>query len=356
MLHLNKISMFLKITIAAVVILLALTSCKNESVSADTEYFAELDGRSVIYKDGMYTFENGLLSFLSFDTCKTLPVCYKPNCTHDTEDCPAYMPNVSTIFVYGDSLYSFASEYEWDKNDGKATINTTLYRSDVSGANRRKYSSLEGLRVQYGAYVKDGKAYFTASEAEFDETGSTTGSTAEYLYSCDLLDGSMEELAKIAEGYNALLSISGCYDRRLVLEYREGGEDAESQAESRYSFYDPKKGDIEAIKGRVIRAQKGWLILKNGDKLEIYSTGSNEPYIITDNRYVDPEWGGYAISGNRLILSADGIAIDLETKNEYTTLICTIIARYNDGFIVRIAGQQGYKLVTDGEFYSVKTS
>ncbi len=345
------IKRLLRIIIAAA-ILFSLTSCEDEIAGEDTEYFAELDGRNVIYKDGMYTFENGLLSFLSFETCETLPVCYKPNCAHDTESCPAYMPEVSTVFAYGDRLYTFEAKYKWDKKNNTATVNTILCRSELSGASRRKFLTLEGCRVNYGAYVKDGNAYFTASELEFDGTGSSTGYTKEYLCRCDLSSREIEKLAEISEGYNALLRISGIYDGNLVLEYREGAESADSEAESGYCFYDTESGNTEAVDGKVIRAQKDRLIVKRDGALYIYSADSDEPYPITDVRYVEPEWGGYAICDGKLILSADGIALELESGREYKTPVCTLIARCGEGFAVRLPGGKGYKFIPDQEFYS----
>ncbi len=338
-------------TIAILSTLLTLTSCKKETVGGETEYFAVLDGINVLYKDGMFTFDNGLLSYLSFETEKIVPVCYKPNCAHDSEsDCPAMIPSTSTIFVYGDTLYTFESEYGWDKKSGEATITTTLFVSSVSGTDKHRVAVIDDCSVHGGAYVKDGIAYFTASEIEFDETGSNTGCTTEYLCCCDLADGSIEKLAKMSEGYHAYLSINGCYKERLVLEYSDSSNSAEDYRCRKYSYYCPESGDFEVIDSEVIRAQKDYLILKNGDTLVIYSADSDEPYVITDKRYVDPEWGGYVISDGKLILSADGIAMELETRKEYKTLACTIMARYNGQFVVRIP-KHGYRFAADNEFY-----
>lgn len=384
MLHSNFVTRLLTTAISLICALLAFTSCKANSANtnadakvgagdtiadtkagaadidsakadaaanSDTEYFAVLDGRTAVYKDGIFTFENGLLSFLSFDLEKMLTVCYKPNCLHDSELCPARMPTASSVFVYGEKLYTFENEHIWTK-DGKVSANSALFSSDLSGTDRRKIAELEGCLVNSGAYVKDGTAYFAASEKQFDETGGDTHYNTEYICSCDLAAGKIEKLSKIAEGCNAALRIIGCYNGRLVLEYRSGSETAELYNDIEYCYYIAESGETEAIEGSVIRAQKNELILKNGDSLEIYTPDSAEPYIITDERFVNPEWGGYAISDGRLILSAEGIAIDLESKKEYKTEVCTLIARYDSGFVVRIPGQQGYEFVSDSEFYS----
>ncbi len=340
------------VTVLAVVCaLFALTSCKSGAVDGETEYFGVLSGINVIYKDGMFTFENGLLSYLSFETEKIVPVCYKPNCTHDEESgCPALISGVGTMFVCGDSLYTFELGYGWDKNRGETVITTTLFASSVSGTDKHKVAEIEGCSVHDGAYVKDGRAYFTASEVEFDESGSSTGYTKEYLYVCDLSDGSVERLLELADGHNAASDIEGCFDGRLVLQHNDCSDTAADYAKRKYSFFDPETGDITPIDGMVVRAQKDYLILKKGDTLEISPAGSDKPYVITDQRYVNPEWGGYAVADGRLILSADGIAMDLETKKEYNTFVCTLIARYNGGFMVRTPKRE-YRYVSDKEFY-----
>ena len=335
----GRISRFFVTVLAVVCALLALTSCKSEGIN-------------VMYKDGMFTFENGLLSYLSFETEKIVPVCYKPNCTHDEESgCPALISGVGTMFVCGDSLYTFEHGYSWDKKRGETVITTTLFASSVSGTDKHKVAEMEGCSVHGGAYVKEGRAYFTASEVEFDETGSSTGYTKEYLYVCELADGSVERLLELADGHNAASCIEGCFDGRLVLQQNDCSDTVSDYNNRKYNFYDPQTGDITPIDGFVIRAQKDYLILKKDDALEIYPEGTDKPYVINDQRYVSPEWGGYAVVDGRLILSADGIAMDLESEKEYKTLACTLIARYNGGFIVRTPKHE-YRFVADSEFYS----
>lgn len=318
----------------------------------ETEYYDVIDSRNVPYKDGMFMVVNNLLCFLDFDTMESLPVCYKPNCTHLNEnECPAVKQSpFNTFFVYCDKLYSFESHYEYSQTE-KPIVSTRLYVSDVSGANRREVARLDGYLINYGIYVKDGIAYFPATKVTFDDNGIESNYYIEHFYSFNLSNDGFSEIKCVTEGYNTHLSIIGCFDNKLVLEYREGTEKQEISGEKKYLFYCFESNEFEPFSKTVMRVQKEYLIYKESDELiVIQSIYHDEPLYISDHRIVNSEWGAYSVFDGKLILSGDGIAYDMETGEVYLTQLGTIIAYHNAEYIVRTIDGK-YMSFPSTEFY-----
>ena len=67
-------------------------------------------------------------------------LCADPACTHDTNDCGAYIERGTSLSYYDGRLYWLAKDTE----DGNAFV---LWQSDISGVNRRKVTELDFLDV-----------------------------------------------------------------------------------------------------------------------------------------------------------------------------------------------------------------
>ena len=222
-----------------------LCGCSNSTFSTDadgtgvSDYFC----MAVMYENGaFYTVNNGtnMLMYYSMDAKKYVPVCTKPNCTHNSKtspDCNAVVNDARGIYKFDDRLYFF---------DFSAEGRLQLIQADLNGSNRRVVSELFGeyaLMYNYKrfSYAEDHVLVVCQDILDLDNSEerapSESASNAEYYTSyivkVDLNTGKTEELVKRRDH---LSTINGAviHDNRLIYSYWHYEGDPFTQAEDEY--------------------------------------------------------------------------------------------------------------------------
>lgn len=146
---------------------------------------------------GGYVLEAGNAPWDAF-----LPLCGRPECRHDNNECTAFFPcgyqgNIGKdtfVFVRDNSLYVFAG--------------ITLYKSDLSGKNRKTVLTLPdkySVNRNQGFYYFQNKIYFEVTFGEYSED------TGQYVGFHDFI-----ELDYIVGSYRIIRSVSDAEAGQLV--------------------------------------------------------------------------------------------------------------------------------------------
>lgn len=130
-----------------------------------------------------------------------IELCGRPDCTHDTVDCNAYVEGASNLTYYGGYLYVISNGYDssgYNPNTGTGIEDTCkLLRMDPDGSNRVELLDLGEFAKENGAkyaqcdMITEGYCLFHTGNYVATSTGGVTGEAQEHYYY--KLDGSMEE-------------------------------------------------------------------------------------------------------------------------------------------------------------------
>ena len=212
-------------------------------------------------------------------------LCGRPDCTHTTEDCNAYVKGGKCICYYGGYLYVVSEDMEWSGsvNDNLENI-AKLIRMDPDGTNRmeifdfQKFAKDSGCDYASCNLITDGYCLLHTYKWEASPTGGVTGKAqAAYYYK---LDGSMEQPEKVdAKG----LIMYNCGD--VILTYH-----SESKNGGQYGSYwdwDPETDSLNYLTDHP--GEPGWFgeteayYFKDGAVRHLtYATGQEEVVIQTD--------------------------------------------------------------------------
>lgn len=114
-----------------------------------------------------YDFENRLMMFEDFATGDVMPMCARPNCTHNSESCAAFSKTYIEFPYYDGTYFYFYTQAD-----------NTFYRQRPDGTERRAVFSLDVRRNKVNsmglwAVFEDGKMYFTTATTEFQREDNT---------------------------------------------------------------------------------------------------------------------------------------------------------------------------------------
>lgn len=86
--------------------------------------------------EGFYVYDNTtlVLSFVDKKSCKIVPLCSKPDCFHNDEDCDAFYQSFWGVFAYDKQIYVVAEDID--------TSSICLYRINKDGSERTLIKTL----------------------------------------------------------------------------------------------------------------------------------------------------------------------------------------------------------------------
>lgn len=229
--------------------LLSLASCGK----ADNEYKIKKKQTTVIsalsnsYENGIIYVSNGICNFYDYDSDISIPLCFKPNCTHNDNNCIAKIiaessNGVAHSVIFNDSIYYF-TETESIEGEGKTTaynIQSTLHKCDLKSGEETDVLEISDLDCtsSVNMVLNDTTIYFTASNGAYqfeDGTWAKAGFGKQHLCSVDLENYSFENLGLVNDNkyvsnsvvitensINAVADqviISGVYNDKIYLYY-----------------------------------------------------------------------------------------------------------------------------------------
>lgn len=161
--------------------------------------------------------ENSRLDFVDLSTLEDSPVCDDPSCKHlKGSECTAYGKD-NHPFIYNKKLYYLRNSDIIAKEDGTYTINTTMYCSDINGANEKKTAEIKDL--SYSDYdrmaVIGSTAYMIMTAQPYDKDFKELEPSME-LVAVSLDIGDVEKLGEAVKGYSCGAWVYGIWNGKLI--------------------------------------------------------------------------------------------------------------------------------------------
>lgn len=169
------------------------------------------DQNTVYTENGFYTIaDRGRIDFIDRKTGKQVPLCAKPDCTHEGESCNAYFLSPLVIQKYDGMLYVVAVGSE----DGTRS----LYRLSMDGSEREELKKLyatddddtEGCALSF--LIHRGYGYMVANWIQKDRRERT-----QVMYRIPLDGGDEKEIIYEYKGYVPLIYIRQGERNRLYI-------------------------------------------------------------------------------------------------------------------------------------------
>ena len=289
----------------------------------DTDWYYDL----AAVDEGYYYMNSGsnMLLFFNLETNDVIPVCAKPECSHDSAECNAFFGNktaLQSIYYYRDYIYYFGL------SDGMAM----LCRMDKSGTARETVAELmpnsgvDSIKAVFQgdyAYVHDGGELLSEQE------------TTESLIEVSLSTGQKKTVYEVT-GTGISITNVKCFDGKIYITVREADSSIsvdEMHVHSKGLFsYSHDTDAVETVSGENIndyyivddtfyyfvtgeglyKAASGsdtpLKIWDSTDKCDMCSVSSDGEYIYLNNhKYCYYMWELYGFSENRyLVLDKDG--------------------------------------------------
>ncbi len=284
-----------------------------------------------------------LKSFIS------LPICSKPNCTHNGSDCGSVdMPAKTLMMYYDSSLYYFIDSVVQCK-DGGYEYSCEVYRCGLNGENRKKIGSLPGgFSSSYSnAKIIDGSTvYFIAAKPTFED-GSISKYNSYYLCKYDLASNEFSELAKLCQDYYSYANLLGVFDGRIYLRHCSYPEIVENPDKDfyksiySYDYYDMKTGEISEADYKPRCIAEGYLVTTDeAGKLKV--TGEDGGVYLPERITAD-DGDSIEIHKGVLFMMEDLTAFDLKSGEYYKVNLKlgeSIVKSNHSGYIIRTIDQE----------------
>ena len=224
------------------ILLLGMLGCsKDRTLEIDPSAASEFMGVG-ISENGVYYLaesDNGnYVAFYDFNAQKSVPLCNKANCRHDSLDCHAYEiasyqnTPLATISFYHDNLYLFYTSYEGD--DTSADV---IMKADIDGTNREEFYKIPNHGLVNQAFIFNNNLYLSCNVVgELDETSSGITGTVLYFYNSE--NGETNVLDSSKDNPDLFLYFVGFKDEKAYYI----SSDASKKERPVYEF-DPKTGE-----------------------------------------------------------------------------------------------------------------
>ena len=321
-------------------------------------YFCSLDNQTTV---------------LDYETMKTLPLCNRPNCKHDKNDCISHRLKGNIPLISGTSLYYFidTGNYMTQGDDGKPylELGSTLYRFDLMTNQEEKLYHIDGVsvshQISYGSLLHDGTIYFIGNHfnPEYDETGmicgyGSSGGRME-LFALNLSDltiqsyGDLYHIDALSKIYpyarnSGEVYMKGLFENRFYFEVCFVPDDNIHTNYVRYvtwfdldtKTYHGEPQDYSNIDFcNADFVSKDYLVLTREKQADVYKAGQAEPIILKDDCFQLPCY----LSVFDDTLYYDGKAFDLKSGKGRTLediFHKQVIAKYGDSYIVSDIGMK----------------
>lgn len=281
--------------------------------------------------EGYYYMNSGsnMLLFFNLETNDVIPVCAKPECSHDSAECNAFFGNktaLQSIYYYRGYIYYFGL------SDGMAM----LCRMDKSGTTRETIAELmpnsgvDSIKAVFQgdyAYIHDGGELLSEQE------------TTESIIEVSLSTGQKKTVYEV-KGKGISITNVKCFGSKIYITVREADPSIsveEMHVHSRGLFaYSHDTDAVEIISSENINdyyivgdtlyyfvtgeglykvdsgSDKPVIIWNSTDKCDMCSVSSDGKYIYLNNhKYCYYMWELYGFSENRyIILDKDGSLVN----------------------------------------------
>lgn len=340
-------------------VLVLLSSCKETSTS-NKDYLAS--ATQSIYDNGMFYFgfSDACLHFLDFESVIDLPVCARPNCSHNDDSCSSKGFTSTPIIYHGKSLYWFVNEIVWSDSGREAINKCTIYKCDRDGTNRMKLGELpKDIAVSNVRMVLSGDIVYFIGGNECP-TADRMGEKAKWsLYSYNLGTKELSEVILIGEQYNSSAAIDGMYNGRLYMVY-QGFDERVSTSDltfddyskvRKFIYYDFNDQAIHNAEYERLCISEGYFvsIAPNGVRITTPDGTSS-----IAEKFEPIELNMYSVMNDMLICLANCTAYDPKTEKYYTLKSGYQPIAYMDGkYIVSSRskdGMQVFSAITEKDF------
>ena len=209
-----------------IILCILLSLCICGCSGSEESYLAELGGEredvnsyydklydKIVTEKGVYRIADDGIHYIEWNSGKDIPLCNRPDCRHDSEECNAYLPMAAKIYSYGNYIYAIA--YSMDMQG------ISLYRMSFDGSekielNKMLYfdendSDISTLTYQFIIYK--GYGYFVCNHT-YEDLKTESDTT---LYKIKLTkDSEMEEVFTVS-GYDNAIFFSGTDDNGIYV-------------------------------------------------------------------------------------------------------------------------------------------
>lgn len=338
-----------RILILFLLTIFTFTACSDKS-SSGGEYLISA-GQSV-YDDGMFyfSFSDACLHFLDFGSVIDLPVCARPNCTHDNDSCSSKGFGGTPIIHHGKSLYWFVNEVVWSDSGNNAVNRCTIYKCDETGANRMKLCELpKDIAVEEAImFLKDDILYFIGgnqcpTSIRADERSKWV------LYSYDFGNNDLKEIIEICDQYNSNAAIDGMFDGKLYMFY-QGFEEYKPASERTFEDYAKARRFVyySFEDNAIFDAEYERLCLSDGYYVSVAPNGVRitlpDGSSAVAEKFEPQEMYMYSVVNGKLFCGYNGAAFDPKSSKYYKLKGGEIPVAYRNGkYIISSYSKDGLR-------------
>lgn len=245
------------------------------------------------------------LYFADSSTDAIYPLCARPNCSHDTDECPAHM-KVSNLYFIGEYLYFVEDCTEVSGAEEERIVRQRPDGSDRQNLFRQEAAQYESASIHSTFYDGD-TVYFTTFGSVFDpESGEIL--SGEHIYVGDLKTGKARMIPmEFGEGNGTTLAILGKYGNELLIQRQFGGSGLtpERNYHEAFFFLDLDTCKITLIAEFTLDDKRSWDMV--GQSLLYFKLNwSESQYIMTHEK-----------EGELYRQTCDVLVIDLENRTGY---------------------------------------
>lgn len=233
-------------------ILLSLCSCeeKSDSYKIKTKGSNMISGLSNSYENGVIYLSDDVCNFYDYPSDTSIPLCMKPNCTHEDKDCISKIiassaGGVDHSVIYNDCIYYFTETESIEGEDkGKEStynIESILHKCDLKSGEVTDIINIDDLDCtsSVNMFFSEDTIYFIASNGAYqfeDGTWMNAGTDKQYLCSVNLSDNNFENYGLVNDNEyvsnNVVITensiyatggqvfVLGVYDNKLYLCYQ----------------------------------------------------------------------------------------------------------------------------------------
>ncbi len=211
----------------------ALCSCSGNGEIKSEAYVMTSGATECLYEaeafDCVSNGSRNLITYYSAAAGKCVPICTKPNCTHESDDCTAVVDSARGMLKTEDGLMFFDYGEEGELN---------LIKSDYNGSNRRVIAALDNL-MSYtwtdAVYGKDSvlciyRDMVGFEEIEDDQTPEMADEYTNRIVRIDVNGGEASEIL-CKKDHAAAVSNALIYEGKLIYSYQHYTRDIRKLSE-----------------------------------------------------------------------------------------------------------------------------